>query len=331
MKYIRLCLFFILLFTLPVFGQMTKTEKSNSSYLSDKTILDPTIFAPGVISTGEYEFGPAFMPDGKTLYYVKSTPDFLYWTMVYSQFENGKWSEPQVAPFSGQYTDGDPFITADGKQMFFISNRPLNPSVSTAPVKLDIWVIDKTANGWSEPKNLGKTINEASQYFPTVTQDGTLYFGSSRKGGKGGIDLYRSKFVNGAFQEPKNLGDAINTQFDEFEPFISSDESFLIFMARGRTDGLGGYDLFISYNENGKWTKAENLGEPINSTADDYSPKISRDGKYFFWTSTRSVINSPKTKSWDYQTLTNAHRAPQNGLGDIYYISIEALKLKAGK
>lgn len=321
---------FLLMCILPGFGQEATAIKVENKhpFSSDKPLREPTIFAPGLISTGDYEFAPEFTHDGKTLYFVKSTPDFTYWTMVYSQFEEGKWSQPRVAPFSGQYTDGDPFITADGKQMFFISNRPLNPSDAAAPVKLDIWVMNKTASGWSEPKNLGKPVNEASQYFPTIAKDGTLYFGSTRKGGRGGVDLYRSKFVNGAFQEPENLGDAINTPSDEYEPFIAPDESFLIFMANARPDGLGGYDLFVSYNENGQWTKAQNLGSPINSAADDYSPKISRDGKYFFWTSTRSAINKLKNKSWDYSELTSRYRKPQNGLGDIYYIDKSVLKIK---
>jgi Tol biopolymer transport system component len=248
---------------------------------------------------------------------------------VLSRFENGLWSEPQVAPFSGQYSDADPFITADGKRMFFISRRPVNPNVSpNAAGKLDIWVMDKTGSGdWSEPKDLGVPVNsEGSEFFPTLTKDGTLYFGSGRKGGKGGIDLYRSRFVNGKYQEPENLGDAINTTFDEFEPFIAPDESFLIFMAAGRPDGRGGFDLYISYNRNGKWTQAQNLGAPINSQADELSPKITRDGKYFFWTSTRSAIDKPKTRPWSFSELSSGYHSPQNGLGDIYYIDVSAVK-----
>jgi Tol biopolymer transport system component len=298
-------------------------------FASEKPILEPTIFAPSRISTGDYESHPEFTPDGKTLYFLKSTPDFNFWTIVLSRFENGLWSEPQVAPFSGQYSDADPFITADGKRMFFISRRPVNPNVSpNAAGKLDIWVMDKTGSGdWSEPKDLGVPVNsEGSEFFPTLTKDGTLYFGSGRKGGKGGIDLYRSRFVNGKYQEPENLGDAINTTFDEFEPFIAPDESFLIFMAAGRPDGRGGFDLYISYNRNGKWTQAQNLGAPINSQADELSPKITRDGKYFFWTSTRSAIDKPKTRPWSFSELSSGYHSPQNGLGDIYYIDVSAVK-----
>lgn len=191
-------------------------------------------------------------------------------------------------------------------------------------------MMDKTAGGWSEPKNLGKTINsEKNEYFPTLTRDGkTLYFGSQRAGGKGGVDLYRSRIINGEFQTPENLGDAINTEADEFEPLIAPDESYLIFMASGRPDGLGGFDLYISYNREGRWTKAQNLGAPINSPSDELSPKITPDGKYFFWSSNRSAIDKPKTKSWNFRELSDSLHSPQNGLGDIYYIDLSALKIR---
>jgi hypothetical protein len=303
-----------------------------AQYATTKPISEPTVFAPGVISTGDYEVCPQFSPDGKTLYFVKSTPDANFWTIVFSSFEKGKWSAPTVTPFSGQYSDADEFITRDGKQMFFISRRPVSADISpNAPGKLDIWVMDKMANGdWGEPRNLGRPVNsDANEYYPTVAANGTLYFGSRRKGGKGGADIYRSRLVNGKYQEPENLGEAINTEFDEFEPYIAPDESFMIFMAGGgRPDSLGGYDFYISYNRHGQWTKAKNLGAPINSSADEFSAKITPDGKYFFWASTRSTIDQAKTRSWTLQELSNAYHGPQNGLGDIYYIDLSVLKIE---
>jgi Tol biopolymer transport system component len=288
----------------------------------------PTVFAPNEISTGGYQVAQEFTPDGETIYFVESTPDGNFWTLVFSHLSNGHWNTPQVAPFSGQYSDADPFITADGNRFFFISRRPLSPA-SKEPRNLDIWVMSKTATGWSEPHNLGRPVNsDESEYFPTLTSDGTLYFGSRRKGGKGGVDLYRSRLVNGKYTEPENLGDQINTQFDEYEPFIAPDESFLIFMAAGRPEGLGGFDLFVSYRRNGQWTKAKNLGAPINSAADELSPKVSRDGKYFFWTSTRSDFNlsplQPRTSSEFYSKLQKSG----NGVGDIYYIDFGRLNLE---
>jgi hypothetical protein len=302
-----------------------------AQYATAKPISEPTIFAPGVISTGDSEVCPQFSPDGKTFYFVKSTPDFNFWTIVLSRFAKGKWTEPEIAPFSGQYSDADEFIAADGKRMFFVSRRPVRSDISpNVAGKLDIWMMDRTASGdWSEPRNLGRPVNsEGSEYFPTLTKDGTIYFGSGRKGGKGGIDLYRSRFMNGKYQEAENLGDEINTQFDEFEPCIAPDESFLIFMAGGRPDGLGGFDLYISYNRNGQWSKAKNLGAPTNSPADELSPRITPDRKYFFWASARSLIDRPKDKSWTINELSDAYHGPGNGLGDIYYIDISALKIE---
>jgi hypothetical protein len=301
-----------------------------STHLILAQVPEPKVFQPGVISTGDYEVCPQFSTDGRTFYFVKSTPDMNFWTIVFSQLNGGEWSEPQVAPFSGKYSDADEFITVDGRRMFFISRRPVSAQISpNAAGKLDIWMMDRTANGWSEPRNLGRPVNsEGSEYFPTLTRDGTLYFGSARSGGKGGVDLYRSRFLNGSYQEPENLGDAINTTFDEFEPFIAPDESFLIFMAGGRPDGLGGFDLFISYNDHGRWSKAKNLGAPFNSTADELSPRISFDGKYFYWASSRSVIDKPKSQAWTRSTLLSAYHSPGNGLGDIYYVEAGALKLQ---
>jgi len=87
---------------------------ASAQYASAQPISEPTVFAPGVISTGDYEVCPQFALGEKTFYFVKSTPDANFWTIVFSRYENGKWNAPRVAPFSGQYSDADEFITLDG-------------------------------------------------------------------------------------------------------------------------------------------------------------------------------------------------------------------------
>ena len=300
-------------------------DRTNNPYASDKPLNEPVIFAEGIVSTGDFDSHPAFTADGKTLYFLRSTPNFNLWTILVARFEKGKWSTPGVAPFSGQYSDADPFITSDGSRFYFISNRPI---AGKSKPDLDIWVMEKTAAGWSEPKNVGAPINSSgSEWYPTVTANGTIYFGSDREGGKGRTDIYRSRFVNGKYTEAENLGDAINTQLNEFEPLIAPDESFLVFMAGGRADGRGGFDLYISHNRNGAWTKPANLGDKINSSGNEYSPTISPDGKYFFWTSTRGFADKPLEKRLNYQELMNRLRSPGNGLGDIYQIDIGVLSI----
>ena len=303
-----------------------KIERAKHPYASQKALPEPTVFAAGVISAGEFDSHPAFTPDGDTLYFVRSTPNFNFWTILVSRFEKGRWSTPEVARFSGQFSDADPFITADGARCYFISNRPV---AGKSKPDLDIWVMDKTAAGWSEPKNMGAPINSSgSEWYPTVAANGTMYFGSDREGGKGRTDIYRSRLVDGKHAEPENLGDSINTQFNEFEPLIAPDESFVIFMAGGRADSRGGFDLYISYNRDGAWTKPANLGDKINSSGNEYSPTISRDGKYFFWTSTRGFADAQLERRYNYQELMNWLQGPRNGLGDIYQIDIDVLGLR---
>lgn len=298
-------------------------------YASRQPLAEPTIFAEGIISTEDYESHPAFTPDGQTLYFLKSSANFNFWTIVVSRWTEGRWGTPSVAEFSGQYRDADPFITPDGSKLYFISDRP---AAGKAQRDLDIWVIERSGAGWGEPKNLGAPVNSTGdEWFPTMTTDGTLYFGSDREGGRGRTDLYRSRPVNGKYGTPENLGQAINTEFNEFEPFVAPDESYLIFMAAGRPDSLGSGDLYISYRQQGAWTKPWNLGAGINSSGFEISPKLSPDGKYFFWTSTRGLGSAPLEKRLDYQELTRRLRSTRNGLGDIYQIDISALKLNLPK
>jgi len=302
-----------------------KAERTKHPYASDKPLLEPSLFGEGVISAGQFDSHPAFTPDGKTLYFVRSTPNFNFWTILVSRFERGRWSTPEVAPFSGQFSDADPYITSDGSRFYFISNRPV---AGKSIPDLDIWVMEKTATGWSEPTNMGFPINSTgNEWYPTVAANGTLYFGSDRQGGKGRTDIYRSRVANGKYAEAENLGEPVNTQFNEFEPLIAPDESFLIFMSGGRTDSSGGFDLYISYNRNGAWTKPTNLGKKINSSGNEYSPTISPDGKYFFWTSTRGFEDTKLEKRFTYQELMNRLGGPRNGLGDIYQIDIDVLNI----
>ena len=142
---------------------------------------EPMIFGEGVISSGDNDSHPAFSPDGSLVVFVKMAPDFSKWTLSVSRNSNGIWSTPEIAPFSGQYWDADPFFTKDGKTLYFISNRPTKEKPDKHD--FDIWKIQRNGSGWSDPVQLPPPINsESSEYYPTVTDDGTFYFGSRRPG-----------------------------------------------------------------------------------------------------------------------------------------------------
>jgi Tol biopolymer transport system component len=294
-------------------------------YAAKKVLNEATIFAKGIVSTGSYEFAPAFTPDGKTLYYNITSPTENFHTIVESRYVKGKWSPPQVTPFSGQYSDLNPFVTPDGSALFFSSNRPAS---NGAKKDFNIWMVKKTLSGWSEPYNLGAPINtDANENAPSTTSDGTLYFMANRKGGKGGLDIYRARFVNGTYTEPENLGDVINTERFELECTVSPDERFLIFAA-DRPGGLGGADLYISYRRNASWTPPANLGPKVNSPAWDSWARLSPDGRYLFFASTRIAGDKQAMKNkHTYQELIRKYTRAGNGFGDIYHIDLRDLNL----
>lgn len=134
--------------------------------------------------------------------------------------------------------------------------------------------------------------------------------------------------MNGKYSKPENLGDEIYSKYYDGDPYIAPDESFLIFVSYNRPEGLGDGDLYLSFNQNGRWTPAKNLGAPINSSALDFCPNMSPDGRYFFFTSERGFADHPLTKPLTYEQLSNQIRNPGNGLGDIYQIDAAAIRAK---
>lgn len=143
----------------------------------------------------------------------------------------------------------------------------------TNPIKLDL------------PVNNDKS----SQLGACTTEDGTtLFFSSNREGGYGGYDIYKcTKMSTGKWGTPQNLGPQVNTSSDETCPFVLSDGVTLYFSSKGH-NSIGGYDIFVStQSEEGFWSKAENVGYPINSPDDDFSYFLSSDEKNAFFSSSR--------------------------------------------
>lgn len=291
--------------------------------------LQPQVFEPGVISVGSYDTSAEFTPDGNTLYFLRGAPDFSFWTIYESHKIDGKWSTPQVAPFSGQYSDADPCITSDNQHMFFVSNRPATPGGKPRG-DMDIWVMDRQKDeSWGEPRRLN--INsDSDEWFPRVARNGTLYFGSERPGGYGGSDIWKARpNGDGTYAEPENLGPEINSPENEYEPSVAPDESYMYLMAN-KKEGLGRGDIYFSRKVNGHWTKPVNLGAPINSPGYEFAPKFTPDGKYFIWGSARDTSFPPKSKMTTEES-ERALRSPGNGLGAIYIIDASALPARPAK
>ncbi|HEX7914563.1 MAG TPA: hypothetical protein VF497_02305 [Rudaea sp.] len=294
-------------------------------YDSATPISEPKLFAEGVISTPDDEFGGQFSADGRTFWFSKSVPRFQLDTIFVSTFHDGRWAKPQIAPFSGQWHDYDPVLSADGQRLYFISDRPRADGKPHA--HYDIWYLEHGARGWSAPKNLGAPVNgEWSSHFATTTRNGSLYFTSDRPGSKGYLDVWRARAVDGHFAEPENLGVAINDEkWANFEVYVDPDERYMIVSAYGHEDGHGDCDLYISYRRDGVWHPLRNLGPKVNSAARDYNARVTPDGRYLFFTSERGLPTERRDAPWTYREFTTAIRSVRNGLGNIYQIDLSVV------
>ena len=228
--YNRALIFFIALATLSLLfaHYATAQKKSQHPYASVQPITEPRLFAEGIINIDGEEYGPTFTPDGKTIFFARRINERKMEHIFVSQSENGKWSTPVVAPFSGQYFDKEPFVSPDGKKIFFVSKRPVDPA--SEKKDFNVWVVEKTKSGWSAPQNVGPMVNsDGYDNYPAVAANGTLYFGSVRASGQGDGDLLISFNKSGKWTVPQSLGPKINTSEYEYTPLVSPDKKYLFF------------------------------------------------------------------------------------------------------
>ncbi len=320
----------IMMLSLFYTGGVSNDHGPGAPYSRKDSIKVPVLFGEGVISTSDDEFGGTFSPDGKICYFSKSVLRFYIDVICYSEYKDGRWQTPKIAPFSGEYRDFDPVLSPDGTKMVFTSNRPVNGKLRP---DYDIWMVQKNGVGdWGEPIHLDSTINSPyDEHFASISSSGTIYFSSNRPGALGGdgdADFYFSKPANGHYGPAVHLLDSVSTPAYELDCFIAPDESLLLLGAYGRSDGFGNYDIYISKKVNGKWTPSVNLGPLINSKFRDYSPRVSPDGRYLFFTSEKDFSAKPFDKI-SFGDLKNNFHSVLNGSGNIYQVELAALGIKS--
>lgn len=287
----------------------------------------PALYGAGVFSTGAWDFFVALTPDQQRALLCRADDAFQRYDIFETRFANGAWSPPVKPKIFAQWGNADPHLTPDGTRVFFISNRP-GPGETGEQATFAIWVAALGADGaWAEPARLPAPVNAPSTdaWSPAVAASGNLYFGASRPGGRGDSDLWVARWVNGAYQPPENLGDAINTPGGEVEPWIAPDESYLIFSAVRRADSLGGYDLYISHRRAGGWTPARRLPAPINARESDFNQSVSPDGQWLYFSSSRPHAGDVGPR-FDQPRDDATIRGIGNGkTGDIYRVPMTAV------
>jgi Tol biopolymer transport system component len=198
---------------------------------------------------------------------------------IWTARRTGAGWKAQRASFSTGYSDGDPFVSHDGSQIFFVSVRPVGP-----PRKdFDIYVIDRTAAGFGKARNVGGAVNSPEdELYPSMAADGTLYFASDRSGT---WKTYRAKrAADGTYPTADVLPETVNAPGSwNFNPFISKDGRTLIFTSQ-RNGGAGKGDIWVArMGASGEFGEAQNLGPRINSADDEFHATLSPDKRALFF------------------------------------------------
>jgi len=249
------------------------------------------------------QYSPILSSDGTKLFFVSRGPSSTGGTMtntlkkkdvghfyedifVSELQEDSTWSEgvsigqdintiEHEAPTS---------ISKDGKRLLLYRSGKTH--------KEDVYESNLMDNGqWSKPNLVKGVVNSVHwEGSASLNSDANkIYFSSDRPGGYGGRDIYTAEALeDGSWGNIQNLGDVINTQFDDDSPFIYSDDKSLYFSSEGHSS-MGGHDLFYTkVDSNGKWSPPVNIGYPINTTDDDRYYVVSSDGKLGLFSSARA-------------------------------------------
>ena len=243
--------------------------------------LDPAVFDAGK----ENQAGLVFTPDGNRVYWAAwngewgsdaSSPRTIY----SSRLKGGTWTEPAIAPFSGTFNDDDPFVSPDGRWLYFISDRP--DSDADTQRDGDIWRYSLSGDDTLQRLDIN---SEAAEYSPLVTGSGTLYFASDRDGGRGQGDLYRSAPDGSGFAPPEPLGPFVNSKTGEWNLWVAADDSEILFEASARPSNVSvPGDLYYSWWTQSGWVAAMPVSQ-INSKGSDLLPRMHPDGNTLYYTS----------------------------------------------
>ncbi len=245
------------------------------------------LFAPGTISDSTVnDRALAVSPLGDELFYARGIwPNAK---IMYMRKEGDGWTGPDTAEFSKDCWATEPAFSPDGRYLYF------SASIGKTDISnYNIWRIEKSDDGWSEPVPVidieGDKIWE---FHPSVTQEGHVYF-CYWDAEKNSGDIYMSECNDAGCSEPVKLPDQVNSGSSDVDPFVDPGTGFIIF-ASDRPGGLGDFDQYISFRGvDGVWSELRNMGPEFNTDKADFDMDVSPDGKYLFTYTGEDVYWSP--------------------------------------
>ena len=271
-----------------------KHEKLNAYSVLDQNFpgMEPIIFSSNIISKpNRFEQYPSFSPDGKAFYFSYTDSAWGKSAIVRVDIDDPSLKQRTIHLMNSDYQSGQ-FIDHSGNRLFFTA-----VVFSDGLWQADIYEAMKSGKKWINVKKLNSPVNSyICEWHPTLTKNSVMYFASERNYNHGLADIYRAIPEKGDYTNVEKLPPAINTEYNETDPLIASDGSFLIFASNrpggvtgpdvyNRPNGYDETDLYISFN-NGKdkWSEPKNMGSAINSDEWEFAPSLSPDGRYLFFT-----------------------------------------------
>ena len=267
---------------------------NNGVELKDKELPVIITNLGNTINTEYPEYAPVFAPFDSIVYFTSRRPsefskkrniyldDDYFEDIYYTSYKNGKWHKPALFPKPLNSKGNDASVSVNPYGTELIIRRGIGKGTF-------MLVKRKNDEKWKRPKKVIRRINRKRSMETTLTfsrDSSIVYFVSDRPGGYGGKDIWVVKRSGSSgWSKPKNLGNVINTPYDEEAVFIAENDSVLYFASKG-LNSIGGYDIFRSYKlPDGRWTEPENLGFGINTPEDDLFIYVNRDGRTGYFTS----------------------------------------------
>lgn len=261
---------------------------------------DPRNLGP-LVNTVYNDYFPSLSADGNTLVYTIELPQMSQNPLlpvtqediyITKRNDGQPWQQAKSigATINSPNNEGAPFLSADGKILFFTSCTCPDGMIKCC----DIYYSYLRKDGFSFARALPAPVNTGAwESQPSFSADNTtLYFVSNRQGGCGGKDIWYCKLLaNGHWGPAINCGPNVNTPADESSPFIHADNRTLYFSSNGHV-GMGGHDLFVSrLQDDGTWGAPQNLGYPINTSKNETRMAVSVFGNSAIISSDRIEAN----------------------------------------
>ena len=251
-------------------------------------------------SSDRNDYNPSLDARERTIVFARSDADFANARILVAEKRRGAWGEPREIAFSdSRYSDSDPWLTPDGRTLYFVSNRP----TASRPDKtdMDIWRSRRTATGWSAPEHLGDEVNGKGPELGPELHGGVLTFASVRNSGPGGLDIFQATERNGRFGAATPIEGPFNSKDSDSDFTISPDGRLAAFWRGGQTAAI-----FVARRTDAGWSEPVRLGTEVNFGPFSFTPSFARGGKLWF-------------------ASTAPRQGQAEGMADIYVASLPSI------